>query len=72
MGSMIPRRDLQTSLAVNYLEMPQEGGVLAASMEISGNSVDFTEANQRRTANLAVVAVVFNAEGKRLHFLESV
>ena len=43
LASLYPRRDLPLALSVGYLDAPQKGAVLAASMRLDGEVLDFGE-----------------------------
>jgi VWFA-related protein len=67
-NSPLPKRTLPTALAVNYLDTPQNGAVLSASIQIKGEALEFTPSGDKATANVDVVGVVYNSAGKREGF----
>jgi VWFA-related protein len=63
--SMIPRQALPTSVVANYIDVPKEGPLLAIALQIKGSAVEFTQANDKATADVDIVGVIFNSQGKR-------
>lgn len=67
-SALVPKRALPVSLVANYLDAPMEGPLLAIALQIKSFAVEFTEVNDKATANVDVVGVVFNSQGKREGF----
>ncbi|MGI8555604.1 MAG: VWA domain-containing protein, partial [Pyrinomonadaceae bacterium] len=57
--------ELPTSLVANYLDLPNDGGLLAAALQINGNAVEFMPAADKETAAVELLGVVYNSDGKR-------
>jgi VWFA-related protein len=64
-NSLAPKRELPTSLVVNYVDMPKEGPLLALALQIKSDAIEFTQANDRKTAEIDLVGVIFNSQGNR-------
>ncbi|HUQ30761.1 MAG TPA: VWA domain-containing protein [Pyrinomonadaceae bacterium] len=64
-NSITPRRELPTSLVVNYLESPKDGPLLSIALQIKSDAVDFTQVQDKATAEIDLVGGIFNSQGKR-------
>jgi VWFA-related protein len=70
--AIVPRRDLPTALAVNYINLPTEGAVAAIALSIKSDAIEFRVATDNRaTANIDLVGVIFNSQGKREDFFRN-
>jgi len=61
LASLYPRRDLPLALSVGYLDAPQKGTVLAASMQLDGEMLDFGE--QGAGAQVDVLGIALDDRG---------
>ncbi len=59
-----PRADLPTSLSIGYLDSPEQGVLLTASVEIEKEALNYGTAEARRAAKADIACVVFNDQGK--------
>ncbi|HEV2704894.1 MAG TPA: VWA domain-containing protein [Pyrinomonadaceae bacterium] len=59
-----PRNALPTSLALGYVNAPNLGMVLTASIDIEGESLSFTGGKDGKTAVADVIGAVFDDQGK--------
>jgi hypothetical protein len=66
LASLYPRRDLPLALSVGYLDAPQKGTVLAASMQLDGEALDFGEKGEG--AQLDVLGVALDDRGRLATF----
>jgi VWFA-related protein len=66
--SPLPARALPTSLTVNYLDVPNEGMLLAVASQIKSDAVEFISGAERAKANVDVLGAVYDANGKRQGF----
>ena len=64
----LPARVLPILLTVNYLDMPNEGMLLAVAMQIKSDAVEFIFGAERAKANVDVLGAVYDANGKRQDF----
>lgn len=64
-GALFPARDLPTFLTTNHLDMPSEGALLAATMQINSSALEFTRQGDKATAAADILGIVYNADGKR-------
>ena len=61
-------KDLPTLLAVNYLDSPNEGNLITAALQINKDSIEFTNAADSSTAEIDILGVLYNSEGKQQDF----
>jgi hypothetical protein len=64
----LPSQILPTALTVNYLEMPNEGMLLAVTTQIKSDAVEFISEGERVKANVDILGAVYDANGKRQGF----
>lgn len=64
-NSQIPTRQLSTSLLLNYIDVPNEGALLAAAVQVKGDDLEFAQQGDKAVANVDIVGIVYNADGKR-------
>jgi VWFA-related protein len=64
-NALTPKRELPTSMVVNYMHIPKDGPLLALALQIESDAVEFTQANDNATAEVDVVGVIFNSQGAR-------
>jgi hypothetical protein len=57
LASLYPRRDLPLALSVGYLDAPQKGSVLAVSMQLDGEALDFGEQGARAQVDVLGIAM---------------
>jgi VWFA-related protein len=57
LASLYPRRDLPLALSVGYLDAPQKGTVLAASMQLDGGVLDFGEHGEGAQVDVLGIAL---------------
>ncbi len=62
--SLYPIKSLPTSVSTGYLDSPQQGIVLIATMEVEAESLDFGANGERRNAEVDIMGVVFDDGGK--------
>jgi hypothetical protein len=55
-------------LTVNYADLPNEGMVLAAAMQIGSNAVEFTQEGNTAKANIDLLGIIYDSNGKREGF----
>lgn len=63
--SQIPARQLSTSLILNHIDVLNEGALVVAAMQIKGDAVEFVQQGDKATANVDIVGIVYNSDGKR-------
>jgi VWFA-related protein len=64
-NSLVPRRELPTSLVVNYLDSPRDGAVLSVALQIQADALEFTQTGDKEIADIDLVGGIFNSQGKR-------
>ena len=65
-GALIPARALPVSLTINYLDMPNEGMLVAVASQIKSAAVEFApEAGDKAKASVDLLGVVYDSNGKR-------
>jgi VWFA-related protein len=57
LASLYPRRELPLALSVGYLDAPQKGTVLAASMQLDGEMLDFGEQGEGAQVDILGIAL---------------
>lgn len=62
--SLNPRREIPTSLSVIFLDTPEHGPVLTASVQVSNESLAYETRGDKQAAAVDVVGVVINDQGK--------
>lgn len=65
LGAFYPRRQVPTTLSVTYLDTPEHGPVLTASMQVADNGLTFEGLDGKQTAVVDVAGVVLNDKGKQ-------
>jgi VWFA-related protein len=60
-----PKKILPTSLSLNYLDVPNVGGVLTSSVQIATDSLNYGEGG-KQTAAVDVVGIVYDGRGKQV------
>lgn len=61
LGSLIPKKTLPTAVTVGYVDMPGQGAVLAASMQVDADPVETAAA---RRAGVDIAGAVYDDRGK--------
>jgi hypothetical protein len=66
-GEMYPRRELPTTLSLNYVDQPNLGPVVTAMMQVRGDAISSgnTDAEQA-PPTIDIVGVIFNDQGKSI------
>jgi VWFA-related protein len=64
-GSLFPQTALPTRLSLSYMDVPEAGLTLVASMKIEGSAVRFEQASGKPTAVIDVAGMVIDAQGKQ-------
>jgi len=62
--SLNPRREIPTSLSVIFLDTPEHGPVLTASVQVSNEALAYETRGDKQAAAVDVVGVVVNDRGK--------
>ena len=66
-GDSSPKKFLPTNLSLNYLDVPNVGGVLTSSVQIDTDSLNYGDAGgSRQPAAIDVVGLIFNEQGKQV------
>lgn len=68
LNASTPVQMLPTALVVNYADMPNEGMLLTAAMQIDSNAVEFTQAGDMAKANVDLSGIIYDSNGKREGF----
>lgn len=66
--AQIPSRLLPTTLAVNYIDVLNEGALLAAAMQVNTDAVEFETRGDKAVAGVDILGILYNSEGKREGF----
>jgi len=64
MSSIFPERAIPISLSLNYLNLPDKGTMLSASMQVPREFFTFAAVNGKETAVVDVAGTFFNAKGR--------
>lgn len=67
-NAQIPVRSLSASLAVNYLDVPNEGALLIAAVKVNSEAVGFNREGEKAKAGLDLLGIIYDADGKRAGF----
>jgi VWFA-related protein len=71
LGAFYPKRDLPTSLSLIYLDTPEHGLVLTASVQIASEALKYDVVNGKQTAGVDLAGVVLNDKGKQAGSFET-
>lgn len=63
-NSLIPRREISVALTANYLDT-SDGATLSATLQIDSDSVEFTKEGSAAKAELEIIGLIYNSDGKR-------
>jgi VWFA-related protein len=63
--SLNPRREIPTSLSLVFLDTPEHGPVLTASVQVANEALSYQERDAKQVANIDLVGVVINDKGKQ-------
>lgn len=63
-----PVQMLPIALAVNYVNVPNEGMTLAAAMQIESGDIEFTQEGDAAKANVEILGIIYDSDGKREGF----
>ncbi len=66
--SLVPLHELPTSLSINFLDIPNEGTTTGVAVKIDSGLVEFSLEDNKARANIDVLGIVYNSEGKRERF----
>lgn len=58
--------NLATALAVRYLDLPEQGPTASATVQIGTDSLEISELNGNRIANVEISGAIFDADGKQV------
>lgn len=62
----LPARSLPVAVNVTYLDLPEQGTSVSVALQIQSDAVDFAaEAGGQQKANIDVLGLVYDADGKR-------
>lgn len=64
LASPSPKREIPTSLSAIYLDTPEHGMVLTASVQLDGGNLTYEAAEGKRVAEVDVVGLLFDDKGK--------
>ncbi|HLM02645.1 MAG TPA: VWA domain-containing protein [Pyrinomonadaceae bacterium] len=64
-GDSAPKKFLPTSLSLNYLDVPNVGGVLTSSVQIATDSLSYG-AGGSQSAAVDLVGLIYNEQGKQV------
>ncbi|HKR02335.1 MAG TPA: hypothetical protein VJT09_16785, partial [Pyrinomonadaceae bacterium] len=65
-GAPYPRRDFPTQLSLVYVDMPDKGAVLTASMQLAREFINFDQTADSRAALVDLAGVVLDERGKQV------
>jgi VWFA-related protein len=68
--SLYPRRALPTALSAGYMESPEAGALLTASIEVDGEELGFGAGGGKEPVALDLVGAIVNDEGKSISDFE--
>jgi len=66
--SLLPVQGLPTSLAINYLDIPNDGTTTGLAVKIDGGLVEFSVEGSKGKATIDVLGIIYNTDGKRERF----
>jgi VWFA-related protein len=64
MSSPFPEREIPIALRLNYINVPDKGSMLSASMQVPHEFFSFAPVNGKETAVVELGGTVFNAKGQ--------
>lgn len=64
-NAQTPQRELPTSLAVNFLDVQDDGAVMVAVLQIKSDAIEFIPKDDEATANIDLLGVILDSTGKR-------
>ncbi|MBC8029849.1 MAG: VWA domain-containing protein [Pyrinomonadaceae bacterium] len=64
MNQPFPEREIPIALSLNYLNVPEKGSMLSASMQVPREFFSFAPVNGKETAVVELGGTVFNAKGQ--------
>lgn len=65
LGRAFPSRDIPIALSLQYVNLPDKGPVLSASMEVPHEFLSFSPFNGRDTAKVDLAGTFFDVKGRR-------
>lgn len=63
--SKVPKKFLATNLSLNYLDVPNVGGVLTSSVQVATRTLDYGT-DGKQSASVDVVGLIYNEQGKQI------
>ncbi len=66
LASQSPKREIPTSLSAIYLDTPEHGIVLTASVQLDGGNLNYEMAEGKRVAAVDVAGLLFDDKGKAI------
>ncbi len=66
-----PNQQIPLRLAADYVDFPNEGGVFSATLQIDGNALKFIEDGNEAAANLDMVCLIYNSDGKQVKAIKN-
>lgn len=68
LNSQFPARDLPAKLMLNYMNLPNEGNVVASVLQIDRNFVSFSDSADDKSANVDLVGVLYGTDGRQADY----
>jgi VWFA-related protein len=65
-NSLFPKREIPTRLALSYMDTPDSGATLVASMKVESDALKFEQQGDKTTAVVDIAGIVFDAKGKAM------
>ncbi|MBX7169952.1 MAG: VWA domain-containing protein [Pyrinomonadaceae bacterium] len=65
LNSQFLQNDLPTSMVLNYLDLPNEGGVVKAAIQIKNEFLEFTKDAEENSAKVDFLGSLYNSDGKK-------
>jgi VWFA-related protein len=66
-----PKQQIPLHLTARYLDFPNEGGVFSATLQVDSNALKFVQDGNEATANLEMVGLIYNSDGKQVNAFKS-
>jgi VWFA-related protein len=65
-GALYPEKGLPTQLVLSYMDTPESGAVILASMKIEGGTLRTVQAGGKASAVIDLAGVILDSQGKQL------
>lgn len=65
LNSQFSQKDLPTSMVLNYLDLPKEGGVVKAAIQIKNEFLEFSKDEEENSAKVDFLGSLYNSDGKK-------